>query len=230
VEAVVLDMDGVLIDSEPVWHAADIAIFAELGIELTQAQLFESLGRPIGELVPEWRQARPRRGGEASQSSDVEIVDRITNRVVAHVRSRGKPMPGVMEAVGLLRGLGVHLAIASSSPSRLIDAVCAHLGLEDIEIRRSTVDEARGKPAPDVYLRAASQLRVEPDRCVGIEDSPNGVLAVKAAGMRCIAVPNPAVANDPRYHAADLILASLTRLDEAVLRSLGWRATGRPSR
>jgi beta-phosphoglucomutase-like phosphatase (HAD superfamily) len=95
-------------------------------------------------------------------------------------------------------------------------------------VRCSAADEANGKPAPDVYLAAARRLRVSPASCVAIEDSPNGIAAAKAAGMRCVAVPDPLLTADPGYHQADLVLSSLAMLDEQALRLLGVRADGPP--
>ncbi len=106
-------------------------------------------------------------------------------------------MPGVPEAITLFGRLGLRLAIASSSPSRLIDAVYARLKL-DIDVRCSALDEPRGKPAPDVYLAAARRLGFSPARCLAVEDSPAGVLAAKAAGRTCVAVPDPLLTGDPR--------------------------------
>jgi mannitol-1-/sugar-/sorbitol-6-/2-deoxyglucose-6-phosphatase len=147
------------------------------------------------------------------------VAGRITDLVIASVRRDGVPMPGVPEAIALFGRLGLRLAIASSSPLRLIDAVCARLGL-DIGIRCSALDEPHGKPAPDVYLAAARRLALSPARCLAIEDSPAGVVAATEAGLSCLAVPDPLLAGDPRYQRADLVLRSLTELDEPLLRTL----------
>jgi sugar-phosphatase len=223
IEAVVLDMDGLLIDTEPVWRAAETEVFGELGIQLTETDMLATMGRRIVELAAHWRHHRPWPGAQTGEPSDAAIGDRVVDRMVAHVRSSGEPMPGVVGAVGLLRRLALRLAIASSSPHRLIDAVCERLGLGWIEVRCSADDVARGKPAGDVYLSAARRLELSPTLCLAVEDSPNGVLAARAAGMRCIAVPDRFLADDPRYGEADLVLRSLGDLDEGVLRSLGWR-------
>ena len=135
-------------------------------------------------------------------------------------------MPGVAAAIALFRRYGLRLAIASSSPRRLIDAVCDRLGLDGIEVRCSAMDEARGKPAPDVYLTAARRLGVSAAACLALEDSPNGVASAKAAGMRCVAVPDPLLAANPRYREADLVLRSLADLDDAALRRLGVPVPG----
>ncbi|MGH3289122.1 MAG: HAD-IA family hydrolase, partial [Streptosporangiaceae bacterium] len=163
----------------------------------------------------------------APAPSPAEVADRITDLVIAHVGRAGEPMPGVPEAIALFGRSGLRLAIASSSPARLIDAVCDRLRL-DIDVRCSALDEAHGKPAPDVYLTAARRLHLSPARCLAVEDSPAGVVAAKTAGMTCVAVPDPLLVGDPRYRRADLILPSLTQLDEQTLRALCSLASGAP--
>jgi sugar-phosphatase len=223
-------MDGVLIDTEPVWRAAQSDVFAGFGVALSEGDLLDSTGQPIEELIPVWRR-RPVAGGEMAVRADpgltdTEIADLIVDRVIAHVTAEGQPMPGVTAAIALFERCGLRLAIASSSPLRLIDAVCDRLGLTRIEVRCSAMDEARGKPAPDVYLAAARRLGVAAASCLALEDSPAGIASARSAGMRCVAVPDPLLAADPRYREADLILESLTRLDEAALRRLGVPVPG----
>jgi mannitol-1-/sugar-/sorbitol-6-/2-deoxyglucose-6-phosphatase len=220
ITAVILDMDGLLIDTEPVWRAAEARVFASLGISLSEQDLLDSTGQTIAEVVPVWRQrsAGPRQGTEPS---DAEVADRITDEVIAYVAAEGTGMLGVTEAIALFRKHGQRLAIASSSPLRLIDAVCQRLGLTEIEVRCSALDEGKGKPAPDVYLAAARALGMAPANCLAIEDSVHGVAAAKSAGMRCVAVPDPLLAADPGYDQADLVLPSLESLDEPALRRLG---------
>ena len=181
-------MDGLLIDTEPVWRTAEKEVFAELGVELTQADLLDTTGVRVDELVAAFLPRRPPSadppGSDPSRPSPsrpspagpspAEVAARITNLVVDYVRRAGEPMPGVPEAIALFERSGLRLAIASSSPERLIDAVCARLKL-DIDIRCSALDEPRGKPAPDVYLAAARRLRLTPARCLAVEDSPAGV-------------------------------------------------------
>ena len=230
VEAVVLDMDGVLIDTEPVWRAAQSAVFAGFGVALSERDLLDSTGQPIEELIPVWRR-RSVAGDEMAERADhgltdAEIADLIIDRVIAHVAAEGRPMPGVTAAIALFERCGLRLAIASSSPLRLIDAVCDRLGLTRITVRCSAMDEARGKPAPDVYLTAARRLGVAAAGCLALEDSPAGIASARSAGMRCVAVPDPLLAADPRYREADLVLESLTRLDEAALRRLGVPVPG----
>jgi sugar-phosphatase len=221
IHAVVLDMDGLLIDTEPVWRSAQTEVFGELGIELSESDMLGTMGRRVVEVVAHWRRHRPWPGAAGGEPGDEEIAGRIVDRMVAHVLARGEPMPGVSGAVHLLRRLGLRVAIASSSSHRLIDAVCDRLRLGWIEVRCSADDVAHGKPAGDVYVEAAHRLGLSPDVCLAIEDSPNGVLAARAAGMRCLAVPDPLIAGDPRFREAVRVLGSLEEFDERLLRSLG---------
>jgi sugar-phosphatase len=219
-------MDGVLIDTEPVWRAAQSAVFAGFGVALSDRDLLDSTGQPIEELIPVWRRRASAPDPAGTELTDAEIADLIIDRVIAHVMAEGRPMPGVTAAIALFERCGLRLAIASSSPLRLIDAVCDRLGLTRITVRCSAMDEARGKPAPDVYLTAARRLGVAAANCLALEDSPAGVASARSAGMRCVAVPDPLLAADPRYREADLVLGSLTGLDEAALRRLGVPAPG----
>ena len=219
-------MDGLLIDTEPVWRAAQSAVFAGFGVALSESDLLDSTGQPIEELIPIWRQRSPTPDPAGPELTDAEIADLIIDRVIAHVTAEGQPMPGVTVAIALFERCGLRLAIASSSPLRLIDAVCDRLGLTRIEVRCSAMDEARGKPAPDVYLTAARRLGVAAASCLALEDSPAGIASARSAGMRCVAVPDPLLAADPRYREADLVLESLTSLDQAALRRLGVPVPG----
>jgi len=219
-------MDGLLIDTEPVWRAAQSAVFAGLGVALSESDLLDSTGQPIEELIPVWRRRPVAPDPVGTKLTDTEIADLIIDRVIAHVAAEGQPMPGATAAIALFERCGLRLAIASSSPLRLIDAVCDRLGLTRIEVRCSAMDEARGKPAPDVYLTAARRLGVAAASCLALEDSPAGIASARSAGMRCVAVPDPLLAADPRYREADLVLESLTSLDHAVLRRLGVPVPG----
>jgi len=226
VTSVVFDMDGLLIDTEPAWRTAEVAVLGRHGVRLSRADVIDSTGHEIGAVVAGWLRRLPGPHGAGSPDA-VAVTDEITDLVIAHVAAEGEPMAGVPEAITLFKRLGLRLAIASSSPPRLIDAVCRRIGLDWIGVRCSAATEARGKPAPDVYLTAARRLGEDPARCLALEDSVAGVMAARAAGLRCIAVPDPHLAGDPGYRAADLVLGSLTQLGERALGDLGLCPTGR---
>lgn len=203
--AVILDMDGLLIDTEPVWRDVEIEVLGRLGLHLTEEDCMETMGVRVDDVVRLWYDRHPWSG-----PSVAEVTDQIVRGVIAHVELQGEPKAGVLEAVGAIHAAGIPIAIASSSSESLIFAVIDRLGLRPaISAVASAEHEEEGKPHPAVYLSAARALGVPPQNCVAFEDSPNGVLSARAAGMYCIAVPDPYLAGDPRMREADLTLDSL---------------------
>lgn len=206
--ALIFDMDGVLIDSEPLWHVAEIGAFAEVGLELTDEDCLLTTGLRIDASVDYWCERHPR----LAPIRDA-LVTSILDRLVALVNERGTRKPGVEEALAFAQDRGLRLALASSSPYRVIHAALGALDLASaFEVVHSAEEERRGKPDPAVYLTAAGKLGVDPGSCVAVEDSPFGLLSAKAAGMRCIAVPEPALLADPRFSQADAIVGSLAEI------------------
>ncbi|MGH9065184.1 MAG: hexitol phosphatase HxpB [Acidimicrobiales bacterium] len=215
--AVVFDMDGVLLDSEPLWQDAEIEVFGALGLALSREDCRETMGMRVDEVVARRHAEHPWTGPGRE-----EVAGAVVARVIALVRDRGTPLPGVGAALDLFGGRGLRLALASSSSYALIDAVLEALHLRGrFEVVHSADDEAAGKPDPAVYLGTARKLGADPGRCLAVEDSLAGVRAARAAGMRCLAVPDPAVAGTDGFGAADVVLASLVDLDDGVCAALG---------
>ncbi len=205
IAAVIFDMDGLLIDSEPFWRIAEVEALAAVGVPITEKEAAETTGLRTDEVVELWYARYP-----WPDPPKKEIEARIITRLIALVRERGRPQPGVHETLDALAVAGYPLAIASSSTSEIVAAVLETLGIAGyFRVAQSAEHEPFGKPHPGVYIEAARGLGIEPWRCLAFEDSPNGVIAAKAARMRCIAVPDPVLANDRRYGAADLALPSL---------------------
>lgn len=205
-DSAIFDMDGLLIDSEPLWRRAEVEVFASVGLTLTEAMCEATTGLRIDEVVAHWH-ARAPWEGEAIDAVAARIVDRMIGLVTAE----GVAQPGAHAAVDACARAGLTLALASSSPDRLIDATLTRLGLsERFAVRRSAQHESHGKPHPAVFLHTAEDLGVAPTRCLVFEDSLNGVLAAKAARMTCVAVPE---VDDPRFCIADLVLRSLEEVE-----------------
>ena len=215
IQAVVFDMDGVLLDSEPIWRAMEREVFGRLGIDVTEQDLMRTMGVRIADVVAGWHRRYPWEGPSPAQVAG-EIVDRVADTI----EREGRLNDGAVDAIEYLRGLGLPLALASSSPIRLIRSV---LSMGQLEYRFDVVItaevEERGKPDPAVYLTAARRLGVLPERCLAIEDSLAGIRAAKGAGMVCIAVPE-LPSEEARQSGADLVLDSLKELDERI-----WSAT-----
>jgi sugar-phosphatase len=212
IEAVLFDMDGVLIDSEPLWARAEVEVFGALGLPLSLADTHESQGLRTEEVVA-FRFARaPWTGPDPA-----EVGRRLDARVEALVRQEGRALPGAHAALGAVRRRGLRLGLASSSSRAMIAVVLARLGLERAFDHLQSADgEPLGKPHPAVFLRAAEALAVTPAACLVVEDSLRGLVAAKAAGMRCLAVPDARGRADPRFALADARIDSLTDWDEAV--------------
>lgn len=209
VRALIFDMDGVLIDSEPFWHEAEMAGFALAGLRLTREDCLTTTGLRVDAMVDHWFARAP---WVTPPPREVEAA--IVRHVIALIRERGTLKPGVENALAFAARAGLRTALASSSSSVVIDTVLDKLGLRSrFEVIHSAETEPYGKPHPGVYLHTAEKLGVRPEECVTIEDSPNGVLAAKAARMGCIAVPEPALQGHPYFAIADAVIGSLEEID-----------------
>ena len=216
VDAIIFDMDGLLVDSEPLWRIAEIETLSAVGVPITEEDAVQTTGLRTDEVVELWHARYP-----WPDPPQKEIEARIITRLIALIRERGELMPGVIETLQAVSSAGYPLAIASSSTSEIIAAVLDTLGIASyFQVTQSAEHEPYGKPHPGVYIEAARRLDVEPWRCLAFEDSPNGVIAAKAVRMRCIAVPDPALQNDRRLQAADLILSSLSEFHLDLLKRL----------
>lgn len=215
-KAAIFDMDGLLVDSEPFWRAASIDLFGALGVPLTAERCYEVAGLRLDEVVLHWYRRHP-----WPDPDHPRLVEAIVGRVAELVGLEGRLKPGVVAALDVVRAAGLRTALASSSPLRLIRAVLDRFELEDrFEVVHSAELESWGKPHPAIYLGAASRLGVAPEECLAFEDSLPGVIAAKAARMRCIAVPERLAAKDPRYALADVQLDALTEVDAALIERL----------
>ncbi len=215
--AVIFDMDGVLLDSEPLWQEAEIEVFASVGITLDRGLCLRTMGLRSDEVVAYWYARRP-----WTMPSPAAVERELLRAVGTRIRECATRKEGLTEALRLLTARGIRLALASSSPYALIAAVLERLDLvEAFACAHSAEEEPLGKPHPGVYLTTARKLGVAPTACCAVEDSLNGVLAAKAARMTCVAVPDPAVGGDPRFAIADRVAGSLAELDAGAWDVLG---------
>ena len=214
--AVIFDMDGLLIDSEPLWVRAEIEIFGEVGVVLGEEDCAKTKGLRIDDVVAYWHERRP-----WSRRTREDVEQRLVARVSELVRAEGAALPGVTEAIAVARREGRRLALASSSPRRIIDATLERLGLGDaFHAVLSAETEPLGKPHPGIFLSTAQRLGVPATSCVVLEDSLTGVIAAKAARMACIAVPFDHPQHDARFVVADGIIGSLHELTPELIDAL----------
>ncbi len=207
VDAVVLDMDGVLVDSEHLWDEIREQLARERGGRWHERAQADRMGMSS----PEWSAYMHDTIGLAE--SPEQINAEVVRRLLARYRDALPLLPGAVEAVQRLSDRWP-LGLASSSNREVIDAVLSTAGIADrFRATVSSEEVERGKPAPDVYLEAARRLGVEPRRSAAVEDSRNGIRSAKAAGMRVVAIPNPRYPpGEDALADADLVLGSLDEL------------------
>jgi len=212
INAVIFDMDGVLINSEPLWREAEIAVFETIGLQLTDEMCSETTGLRLDEAVKYWLSRHSSKEVSAS-----ELEDRIIEELIKRIQTKAASMMGVDHALSFFRTKGLKIGLASSSAYRIIWTVLEKFNLrEQFDFIYSAEEEEFGKPHPGIYLTVGHRLGVNPTECLAIEDSLMGVLAAKSARMKCIAVPEPASQRDPRFAIADCVLGSLLEINNEV--------------
>ena len=213
IDALVFDLDGVLIQTEEVWDEVREEYIRERGGRYDAAAQRAMMGMSS----VEW--SRFIHDDLGVPDSPEEISEEVVHRMSARYRERLPMIPGAVDAVGRLAAL-FPLGLASSSNRPLIDLALRESGLEwCFAVTVSSEEVAHGKPAPDVYLEAARRLGVAPERCAAVEDSHSGIRSARAAGMYVVAIPNPSFPpGDEALAEADVVLGSLAELTEEVLR------------
>jgi HAD superfamily hydrolase (TIGR01509 family) len=184
-DAIIFDMDGLLVDSERVWHMAEDAFIQSYGHIYTEEARNAIVGLRLDEFIAKLKAIY------SLEPTVSELGAQLQKMVLELIPVEVKPQPGASELVAYVEAQDIPHAIASSSSMNVINATLASQDWDDLfKIRCTADDDPNGKPAPDVYLRAAKTLGVDPTRCLALEDSPNGARAAVAAGMTCYAVPD----------------------------------------
>lgn len=213
IAAIIFDLDGVLMDSEPFHLRATRFALGDRAQSYTERDNQSFFGATDAEMFRVLRILF-----DLDASTD-ELALRKREHLVLLIRTEGRGLPGVPEIPLRFREAGLRLGLVSASARPVIDAVLETVGLSGaFETVVSGDEVARGKPAPDGYLMAARRLAVDPGRCFVVEDTRNGVLAAKAAGMTVAAVPGPATIHED-FSPADLILPSLEALPKVLERN-----------
>lgn len=201
-------MDGVIINSEPLWREALILGFNEVGFDFSQDKCRVTQGMRLMEVVEYWYAEQP-----WNNKSLEEVEQDILQKVTRLILEKGIAMDGVHESIHYFKSKGYRVALASSSAHSLIDAVLTKLNLnQTFEVVNSAEHLAYGKPHPDIFIRTANELQVIPKNCLVIEDSFHGVLAGKAAMMTVIAIPDEENRGSKKFSIADYDLNSLTEI------------------
>ncbi len=185
--AVIFDMDGVLADTEPIYMGITSDLLVKLGVSLPSEQLLPYVGIPASRM---WSEIRDR---FKLQQPLTELIHLEKDRQLQYLRTMSPlpEVPGVRHLLGELAQMGAPMAVASSSSRDIVELILSKLGIRHFFTATvSGKDVAQGKPAPDIFLKAAAALGVKPERCIVIEDSPPGVKGAKSAGMVCVGFAN----------------------------------------
>lgn len=207
-KAIIYDMDGVLIDSEPLWKIAMENVFLEVGCNLTKKDFEKTVGLRLDEVISYWYEHSPWTGVDPK-----EVLEKIIQQMILLIRANGKPLPGVIESLTFFKNNGFKIGLATSSYEILIDTVLEVLNIRHFFDKTHSAEyEKYGKPHPDVYLHTAKELGVNPIECIVIEDSINGVIAGKAARMTVICIPEKTHTINPKLIIADETYETLEKL------------------
>jgi mannitol-1-/sugar-/sorbitol-6-/2-deoxyglucose-6-phosphatase len=211
--AVIFDMDGLLIDSEPYWQEAGIETMQQFSVSLTLEQYHLTTGLRTKEWIEYWFhyfQIDKRFAKEA----EAIIID----KAIEKIKNKAEPMPGADDIFSFFKERNYKIGIATSSPLALVDVVAEKLQIKNSLDGVSSAETLRyGKPHPEVYLNCAALLQTSPLDCICFEDSFNGMIAVKAAKMKCIIIPAKDQYTLSKWGAADIKIASLNDFDETML-------------
>lgn len=207
--AAIFDMDGLLIDSEPLWYQAEMDIFTRLNLDLSRRhEMPDTLGLRIDQVVRMWYETVPWSG-----PSQEEVTRMVIDRALELVETTRPLLPGVEHALECCQNSGLKIGLASASPLFMLERVLDMFDLRHyFSVLASAESLPYSKPHPQVYLNAATSLDVDPLYCVTLEDSFNGMIATKAARMRSIVVPAGEHREDKRWALADVQLKSLSQL------------------
>lgn len=214
INTVIFDMDGLLIDSEPLWKESANEVFYNYGFSLSEEEYATTIGMRTMEFIQHWalKYKLP--------EEDVPFLNnKIIETVVKKIKERGSAMEGAIELVQAFKKFNYKIGVASSSPLQLIEVVVQKLDIENaIDVLTSAEDLEYGKPHPQVFLECAKIMDAQPFECAVFEDSFNGMIAAKAAKMFCIVVPDKKLQHQPRWSAADEKLYSLADFDFNLLK------------
>ncbi len=216
INTVIFDMDGLLLDTEPLWGKSMLQVAEKHKIPITAQRFKETTGLRIYEVTDHWAIHYPWEG-----RSSKEVAEEILDEIIASSKSHATVMRGVEQTLQLLRQHKFKIGLASSSPARMIHELVDHFGIThyfDVITSADVVD--LGKPHPAVFLHCAAELGSRPNQCVVLEDSVNGMIAGKAARMKVIAIPEEIHFDDPRFSIADARLRSMEDFDLGMLKHL----------
>jgi HAD superfamily hydrolase (TIGR01509 family) len=210
IKAIIFDFDGIIVDSEPLWVEAELAVFKSVGVELSPLMCRQTTGLNTQDTIQYWYNVH-----KWTDKSTFQVYKEIMESMQSLILERADLKDGFLDVLQLFVDKKIPVAVASSSPLKLITTALKKFHLfEFFKIISSAENEEHGKPHPALYLGAARKLGVDPGNCLAFEDSFNGAISAKAARMKLVTVPDMHDFQSTRFDFADLKIASLRDFDE----------------
>lgn len=211
-DAVIFDMDGVLIDSEPLWKIAMEKVFSDLGCNLSKNDFQKTVGLRIDEVITFWNKDQ-----QLGITDEKKVENDIINRMIKLVRENPVPLAGVLDTLVFLKKNKLKIGLATSSPHSLLQAVLDGLKIDQyFDVAHSAEFEDYGKPHPAVYINTAKKMKVMPEKCLVIEDSLNGIVSGKAAKMKVVCIPEKTHVKEPKLSVADFMFEDMELMLKAI--------------
>lgn len=206
-------MDGLLIDSEPLWQEAGMETLEKFNVSLTDEQYHSSTGLRTPEWIDHWFNYF-----EIDKKHAATAIQTIESTAIAKIRDKGQPLPGVEYIMEFCKARNLKTAVASSSPLELINVVVDKLCIRKYLSNTTSAEKLPfGKPHPQVFIECANELASPANSCLVFEDSFNGMIAAKAAKMKCVVIPHSSVFHGNQWTVADLKIASLEHFTDSSL-------------
>ena len=216
IQAVIFDMDGVLIDSEPMWKEAEKQIFSSVGVDVKEELSANTASMTTREVTQYWHTHYPWSG-----KSLVQVENEVVDRVEALISEKGTQMEGVKEILDFFQKKKIKIGLSTNSPSRLIPVILNKLGISNyFNAVSSSEHEEKGKPHPAVYLTTAKKLKVEPSKCIAFEDSFSGIIAAKKANIKTVAIPPSLEFADKKFEISHIKLRRLSDFTDLHLEKI----------
>ncbi|MBN2764098.1 MAG: hexitol phosphatase HxpB [Bacteroidales bacterium] len=216
IKAVIFDLDGIIIESEPLWEEIEKKVFAGIGLNLTTNMCRRTVGLDTYDTIRFWYAEKPWEGKNFSQ-----LYHEIIENMRIAIQDKAELKEGFLNVLQLFKNMSLPVAVATSSPQVLINTALNKFGIAgEFNVLNSSEKEEYGKPHPGVYLTTSHKLGTDPQYCLAFEDSFNGAIAAKAARMKVVTVPDPTEINDRRFDFSDLKLSSLLEFTNEKFKQL----------
>ncbi|WP_018983893.1 hexitol phosphatase HxpB [Salinimonas chungwhensis] len=216
IQAVIFDMDGTLIDSEPLWKESEEEVFSSVGVKVCEKLSAKTASMTTREVTEFWYNHFPW-AGKSLENVENEVIDRVATLIT----EKGESLDGVKQVLDFFHRKGLRIGLATNAPARLIPVVLNKLGISKyFYCTSSSEHEVQGKPHPAVYLTTAKKLKVNPSKCIAFEDSLSGIISAQKANIKTVAVPHWSEFTNKKYNLSHLKISRLTDFNDFHLKEL----------